>query len=134
MYRTGNSTQLSDCFTELSFLICSCSVTKLCLTLCDPMTAACQASLFLTISQSLPKFVHIESVMPSNHLIFCHPLSLLPSIYSSIKLFSNMLALCIRWPSIRASASASVLLTNIQGLFIFINIQGYSNIQRIDFL
>ena len=54
-----------------------------------PWTAACQASLSITNSQSLLKLMSIESVMPSNHLIFCHPLLLLPSIFSSITVFSN---------------------------------------------
>ena len=62
-----------------------------------PWTTACQASLSITNSQSLPKLMSIESVMPSNHLILCHPL-LLPSIFPSIRVFSNELALCIRWP------------------------------------
>ena len=61
-------------------------------------TAACQASLSFTISQSLLKLISIESVMPSNHLIVFHPLLLLPSIFSSIRVFSNEWALCIRWP------------------------------------
>ena len=51
-----------------------------------------------TISQSLLKFKFIESVMPSSHLILCHPLFLLPSIFPSIRVFSNESALCIRWP------------------------------------
>ena len=55
-------------------------------------------SLSLTISQNLPKFMSIESVMPSNHLIFCHPLLLLPSVFASIRVFSSELALRIRWP------------------------------------
>ena len=63
-----------------------------------PWTAACQASLSFTISQSLPKLMSIESVMPSNHLILCHPLLLLPSIFPSIMVFSNESALRIRWP------------------------------------
>ena len=63
-----------------------------------PWTAACQASTSFTISQSLLKLMSIESVMPSNHLILCHPLLLLPSIFPSIRVFSNELALCIRWP------------------------------------
>ena len=63
-----------------------------------PWTAAHQASLFITNSQSLPKLISIESVMPSNHLILCHPLLLLPSIFPSIRVFSNESALCIRWP------------------------------------
>ena len=60
-------------------------------------TAAHQASLSITNSQSLPKLMSIESVMPSNHLIFCHPL-LPPSIFPSIRVFSNESALHIRWP------------------------------------
>ena len=66
------------------------------LTLCDP--AARQASLSITNSWSLPKLVPIESVMPSNHLILCCPLLLLPSIFPNIRVFSNESALCIRWP------------------------------------
>ena len=62
-----------------------------------PCTAARQASLSLTISWSLLTLMPIESVMPSNHLILCHPL-LLPSIFPSIRVFSNELALWIRWP------------------------------------
>ena len=63
-----------------------------------PWIAARQASLSITNSSSLPKLMSIVSVMPSNHLIFCHPLLLLPSIFPSIRVFSNQSALCIRWP------------------------------------
>ena len=63
-----------------------------------PWTAACQASLSIANSQSLLKPISIESVMPSNHLILCHPLLLLPSIFSIIRLFSNESVLRIRWP------------------------------------
>ena len=63
-----------------------------------PWTAARQASLPVTNSRSSPKPMSIESVMPSNHLIFCRPLLLLPSIFPSIRVFSNESALCIRWP------------------------------------
>ena len=63
-----------------------------------PWTAAHQASLFITNSQSPPKPMSIESVMPSNHLILCYPLLLLPSILPSIRVFSNESALHIRWP------------------------------------
>jgi len=63
-----------------------------------PWSAACQASLSITNSQSLPKLMSIESVMPSNHLILCRPLLLLPSIFPSIRVFSNESALRIRWP------------------------------------
>ena len=62
-----------------------------------PWTAARQASLSITNSRSLPKLAFIESVMTSNHFILCHPL-LLPSIFPSIRVFSNESALCIRWP------------------------------------
>ena len=62
-----------------------------------PWTAACQAFLSLTISQSLPKFTSIELMMPSNHLILCHPLLLRPSIFPSIRVFSNELILHIMW-------------------------------------
>ena len=64
-----------------------------------PWTAARQASLSITNSGSSPKPQSIESVMPSNHLILCHPLLLLPSIFPSIRVFSNESALCIRWPT-----------------------------------
>ena len=67
-----------------------------------PWTAARQASLSITNSQSLPKLMSIESVMPSNHLILCHPLLLLPSIFPSIRVFSNESALPIRWPKYRS--------------------------------
>ena len=63
-----------------------------------PWTAAHQASLSFTITQSLPKLMSSELVMPSNHIILCHPLLLLPSIFSSIRVFSDDLVLCIRWP------------------------------------
>ena len=63
-----------------------------------PWTAACQVSLSVTNTRCLLRFVSIESVMPSNHLIFCHPLLFLPSIPASIRVFSNESALCSRWP------------------------------------
>ena len=75
------------------------SVAKSCPTLCDPVDCiAHQASLSFTISQSLLKFMGIESVILSNHLFFCHLLLLLPSIFPSIRIFSSELALRIRWP------------------------------------
>ena len=66
--------------------------------LATPRAAACQTSLSFTISWSLFKLMSTESVMPSNHLVLCLPLLLLPSLFSSIRLFSNELALCIWWP------------------------------------
>ena len=62
-----------------------------------PWTAARQASLSFNISQSSLKLISLESVMPSKHLILCHPFVLLPSIFPSIRVFSNELALCSRW-------------------------------------
>ena len=73
----------------------SLSRVRLFATLC---TVALQASLSFTISRSLLKFMFIESVRPSNHLILCHPLLLLLSIFPSLRVFSNELALCTRWP------------------------------------
>ena len=63
-----------------------------------PWTEACQASLSITNSQSSFRLMSIESVMPSSHLILCHPLLLLPSIFPSIRVFSSESVLCIRWP------------------------------------
>ena len=74
-----------------------CSAAQLCPTLCES-DSAYQAFLSITNSQSLLKLMFIESVMPSNHLILCRPLLLLPSIFPSIRVFSNELALCIMWP------------------------------------
>ena len=73
----------------------SLSHVPLCATL---WTAARQASLSITNSRSLPKLMSIDSVMPSNHLILCHPLLFLSSIFPSIRVFSNESVLCIRWP------------------------------------
>ena len=64
-----------------------------------PWTASCQTCLSFTNSRSLLKLRSIESVMPSNHFILCHPLLLLPSIFPCIRIFSNELALLIRWPN-----------------------------------
>ena len=63
-----------------------------------PRIEACQAFLFITISRSSLRFTSIESVMPSSHLILCHPLLLLPPVLPSIRVFSNESALCMTWP------------------------------------
>ena len=81
-----------------------------------PWTASHQASLSFTVPWNLLKLMSIESMMPSNHLILYCPL-LLPSIFSSIRVFSSESALCIKWPKTGASASASDLPMNIQGWF-----------------
>ena len=90
------------------------SVIQSCPTLCDPMDCRMPTSLFITNSWSLLKLMSIELVMPSNHLILCHPLLLSPSIFPSIRVFSSESVLYIKWPNIGASASASVFPVNIQ--------------------
>ena len=75
-----------------------CSVSQSCLTHCTPWATAHKDSLSFIISRGLLKFMSIESVMLSNHLILCHPLLLLPSIFPSIWVFSNDSVLHIRWP------------------------------------
>ena len=76
---------------------CCCSVTQLCPTLCNPMDCSTPG---FPVLQYLPEFklMSIESKMPPNHLILCHPVLLLPSIFPSIRVFSSESALCIRWP------------------------------------
>ena len=95
------------------FLFC-CSVAKSSDS-AIPWSAACQTPMSFTVSQSLLRFMTIEPVMLSNHLILCRPLLLLPSIFPSIRVFSNGSALHIRWPDI--GVSASVLLISIQDWF-----------------
>ena len=77
---------------------CFCSVVKWCLTLCDSMDCSMPGFPVLHISRSLLKLMSIESVISSRHLILCHPLFLLLSVFPSIRVFSNESALCIRWP------------------------------------
>ena len=86
-----------------------CSVAESCPTLCDPLTSARQASLSFTVSQSLLELVSVELVMPSNHLVLCRPLLLLPSI------FPSSLPFALGGQNTGASALASVLPMNIQG-------------------
>ena len=94
-----------------------------------PWTAARQASLSFTISQNLLKLISVESVMPSNHLILCHPLLLLPSIFFCIRVFSNELVLHIGWPkywsfSISSSNEYSGLISFRIDWFDLLAIQG----------
>ena len=85
-------------FLTTNFGVQFSSVPQSCLTLCeDQRSAPRQASLSITNSKSLLKLISIESVMPSNHLILCCPLLLLPSVFSNIRVFSNESAFCIRW-------------------------------------
>ena len=102
-------TQHHPCSVQFSCLVVSNSAT--------PWTAACQVSLSIINSQSLLKRMSIQSVMPSNHLILCHHLLLLPSVFPSIRVFLNESVLHTRWPKYWISASASVLLINIQDWF-----------------
>ena len=96
-----------------------------------PWAAARQASLFFTISLRLLKLMSIDSVMPSNHLILCCPLFLLPSVFPSTGVFSSELALCTRWPnywnfsfSINLSSEYSGLISFRIDLFDFFAVQG----------
>ena len=87
------------CFTNVNLSsVLSSSVAQLCMTLFDPWTAVCQAFLSITNSRSLIKLMSIESVMLSNHLILFRPLLLPPSIFPSIRVFSNESVLRIIWP------------------------------------
>ena len=120
-----------DCRLRESCFCCCCSVT--CLTLCDPLDAARQASLSFAISWSLLKLMSIELVRPSNHLILYCPL-LLPSIFPSIKVFSNESAHCIRWPtywsfsfSISPSNEYSGLISFRMDWFNLLDVQGTLN-------
>ena len=110
------------------------SVTQSCLTLAIPWTAACQASLSTTNSWSLLKHISIESVMPSNHLILCHSPLLLPSIFTSIRVFSNESVLHISWPnywsfsfSISHSSEYSGLISFRMNWFDLLAVQGTLN-------
>ena len=100
-----------------------------------PWTAARQVSLSITDSRSLLKLMSIELVMPSNHLIVCHPLLLLPSIFPSIRVFSNKSVLHIRWPkywrisfSINPSNEYSGLISFSMEWFDLLAVQGLSRV------
>ena len=84
-----------------------------------PWTAACQASLSITNSQSLLKLMSVESVMPSNHLTLCHPLLLPPSIFPSIRVFYNESVLCIRWPKYWSFSFSTSSSSEYPGLIFF---------------
>ena len=108
---------------------CYCSASQSCPTLCDPMDCSMPGS--LSFAWSLLKPMFIESVMPSNHLILCHPLLLLPSIFPSIRVFSKESALLIRWPkywsfsfSISPSKKYSGLISSRMDWFDLFAVQG----------
>ena len=109
------------------------SVPQSCPTFVTPWTAGPQASLSITNFWSLFKLTSIESVMPSNHLILCHPLFLLPSVFPSIRVFSNESALHIRWPRywsfhISPSNEYSVLISFRIDWFDLFAVQGLSRV------
>ena len=115
---------------HLSFS-CSCSVVQSCPALCYPMAVGCQAPPSFNDSQSSLKLMSVESVMPSNHLILCRPLRLLPSIFPSNRVFSNESALCIKWPrywsfsfSINPSNEYSELISFRMDWFDLLAVQG----------
>ena len=118
-------------FYDWVIFLCVCVCVFVCVCICfvvqllshvwlvaTPWTAACQAFLSFTISQSLLKFMSIQSVVPSNHLILCQPLLFLPLIFSSVRSFLISQVFTSGGQSIRASASASVLSMNSQGWFL----------------
>ena len=124
VYGVIQNRTLLKCLSSSSNVIQFSSVTQSCPTLCvqlsaTPWTAAHQASLSITSSQSLPKVMSIELVMPSNHLILCHPLLLPPSIFPSFRVFSNESALCIRWPKDWSFSFNSSLSSEYPGLISF---------------
>ena len=94
--KTGRKPHPSTVLGSGSICCYCCLVSQYCLTLCHSMDAACQASLSITNSQNLLKFMSIESVMLSNHLVLCRPLFLPPSIFPRV--FSKESVLFIRWP------------------------------------
>ena len=97
----------------------STSVTQSCPTLCNPWMAARQVSLSITSSRRLLKLMSIEAVMPSNHLILCHPLLLLPSIFPRIRVFSSKSVIRISWPKYWSFSFNISLYNEYSGLISF---------------
>ena len=122
---TGFSQNYGADIARIIYVILSCSVqfssvTQLCPTLCDPMNCSTPG---LPVHHQLPEFtqthVHRESVMPSSHLILCHPLLLLPTIPPSIRVFSNESTLCMRWPKYWRFSFSIIPSKEIPGLISF---------------
>ena len=95
------------------------SAAQSCSTICNSRITAPQASLSITNSQSLLKLMSIKSVMPSNHLILCCPLHLLPSVFPRIKVFFSVSVLCIRWPKYRSFSFSINPFNECSGLISF---------------
>ena len=105
-----------DCLFMYIYLFC-CSVAKLCLTVCDSMDCSIPGFPVLPYTRSLLRFMSVDLVMLSNHLILCHLLLLLPSVLPSIRVFSNELGLHIRWPNFWSFSLTTVLPMNIHSWF-----------------
>ena len=103
----------------IMYLICCCSVAQSCPTLCNPMDCSTPGFPVLQISWILLKLMSIESVMPSNHLILCRPLLLLPSVFPNIRVFSDESAVFIRWPKSWSFSSSISPSNEYSGLIFF---------------
>ena len=106
-----------------------CSGAQFCPTLCDPMDCSTPSFPAFTISWSLLKRISVKSVMPSNHLIPCHPLLLLPSIFPSIRVFSNESVLHIRWPKYWSFRFSISLSNDYSGLWFPLGLTGLISFQ-----
>ena len=129
--QSGQWDHYERCFSAYLPCCCCCSVAKSCPTVCDLMDCSTPGSLSFTLSGSTFKLMTIESMMPSNHLILCCPLLLLPSVFPSITVFSNESALHIQWLeywsfsfSISPSNEYSGLISSRIDLFYFLAVQG----------
>ena len=116
-------------FLIFNFYQCCCSVSQSCL-FATPWTAECQAFLSFTIAQSLLRLMSIELLMLSNHLILCYLLLLLPSIFPSIRVFSNKSALRIRWPKYW-SFSFNISPSKVNSALISFRIDKFSSVQLL---
>ena len=127
VYFLFHSAKYGDPNFIFSLVDCCGSVSRMCPTVCDPMdySAAHQTSLSFTISQSLLKLISIVLVIPSNHLFLCCLLLLLPSVFPSIRIFSNESDLCIKW-SKYWNFSFSISLSNGYSRLIFFTIDGFA--------
>ena len=112
-----SSISLEKTISSLHFLCCS--VFKSCLTLCHPMDCSTSGFPVLQCLPEFAKFVSIESVMPSNHLILCCPLLLLPSVFPSIRIFPKESALHVRWPGYGSFSFSISPSSEFSGLIFF---------------
>ena len=115
LFSDGSTTSTSLCISSVQFS----SVTQSCPTPCDPMNRSSPASLSITNSRSSLRLTSIKSVMPSNHLILCRPLLLLPPIPPRIRVFSNESTLHMRWPKYWSFSFSIIPSKEISGLISF---------------